>query len=207
MRFRSEHCFLFLFLRQAHKSMKLFIRLVCAFALASVVFGKGKAIKATPDVPAFKSRPVASSITLSVRQGSSGRVAGATTTASGAERSTTVHSVGIEISVANLGAQLECVTVRWFWVGRLEKSRNWFRTGDGEKTVALDPKKAESPFVANGEIEDHKTKSASSQYQSGGHLAGWVVTAHNAKGELVGLRASDSYLEGFAAEPPPKQRR
>jgi hypothetical protein len=187
--------------------MRFFLLLVCAFALVSFGFGRSKTIKAAPQAPPLKSRPVPSSITLSVRSTSSGRTAApATATASGAVRSTTVHGVGIEIAVANLGAQQENVTVKWFWVGRFETSRNWFRTGDGEKTVLLEPKKTEPPFLASGEIEDHKTKSTTSQYQSGGHLAGWVVTAHNAKGELVALRASDSYLEGFAAEPPPKQR-
>src|SRR5438128_1053769 len=124
--------------------MRLLLWLVCAFALESIVLGKGKAIKATPEVPALESCPVSSSITLSVRQASSGRTGGpATTTASGAERSTNVHSVGIEVAVANLGAQPENVTVKWFWVGRFEKSRNWFRTGDGEKTLLLEPKKTE----------------------------------------------------------------
>lgn len=114
--------------------------------------------------------------------------------------------MGVEVTVANLGAQPESVTVHWFWVGRYEKSRNWFRAGDGERKVSLEPKKSEPPFLAGGDVEEHNTKGASSQYKSGGHLIGWVVTAMNAKGELVGLRASDTYLEGFAAEPPPKQR-
>ena len=143
--------------------MRLLLRLVCACALISIVFGTAKAIRATPEVPAIPSRPVASSITLSVRQASNGRTLGpAATTASGAERSTTVHSVGIEISVANLGAQQENVTVKWFWVGRFEKSRNWFRTGEGEKAIVLEPKKTEPAFLATGEIEEHKTKSTTS---------------------------------------------
>ena len=113
----------------------------------------------------------------------------------------------MEIAVANIGTKPENVTVRWFWAGRYEKSGNWFRVGDGEKAVSLEPKKTEPPFLASGEIDEHKTKSATSHYTSGGHLVGWIVTAHNAGGEMVAFKASDSYLENFAATPPPKQKK
>ena len=182
------------------------ILFLCIFALMQPVFGKAKKITAAPEAPAEKPHTVASSISLQVRTASNGAVSGGTTNPTGAVRATVTHSSGIQIGLTNLGAMAEMVTVRWFWVGKYEKSRNWFRVGDGEKTVTLDPKKAENIFAEGGEIESHVTKGKGSQYKSGGHMAGWVVTASNAKGDLVAVRTSDSYLEGFATTPPPKQR-
>ena len=189
--------------------MRLFLRVVSVLAFVSVSYGKGKVVKTTaPEAPTVKPKIVASSISLSVRQGSSSQASAAVAnTASGAARSTTEHGVGVEVTVANLGMEPENVTVRWFWVGRYEKSANHFRTGDGEKTILVEPKKTQPPFAASGDIEGHDTKGATSQYKSGGHIIGWVVTAHSAKGDLIAVKVSDSYLEGFAVEPPPKQRR
>lgn len=170
-------------------------------------FAKTKKVTAAPEAPAEKPSVVPSSISVRVQtiSNGTGAVAG-TATPSGAARATTSHNSGIQIGVSNLGAAPETVTVRWFWVGRYEKSRNYFRADDGEKAITLDPKKSENVFAQGGGIESHITTGKSSTYKSGGHMTGWVVTATNAKGELLALRASDSYLEGFASAPPAKQR-
>ena len=182
------------------------ILLFCAFVLAQPAFAKSKKIAAAPEAVADKPRVVASGISLNVVTVASGAAAGGSVAQSGAARATVAHGSGMQIGVTNLGAATEAVTVRWFFVGKYEKSRNWFRAGDGEKVVTLDPKKAETLFAEGGAIESHVTKSKTSQYKSGGHMTGWVVSASNAKGELVAFRASDSYLEGFVSAPPPKQR-
>lgn len=182
------------------------IFLLGAFVLLQPASGKGKGISASPEAPVAKPHVVVSGISLSVQTVTNGAAAGASATQSGAARATVAHGSGIRIGVTNLGGAPESVTVRWFFVGKYEKSRNWFRAGDGEKSVSLDPKKAEALFGEGGTIESHVTKSGTSQYKSGGHMAGWVVSATNAKGELVGFRTSDSYLEGFVSAPPPKQR-
>lgn len=179
---------------------------VCVFLMMPPAFARTKKISAAPEAPGGKPGIVASSVSLHVVTASNGAAASGSTTSAGAARATTTHSAGIQIGIMNLGLSAETVAVRWFWVGRYEKSRNWFRAGDGEKAVTLDPKKSENLFAASGDIENHVTKSKTSQYKSGGHMTGWVVTASNAKGELIAVRASDSYLEGFASQPPPKQR-
>jgi len=124
-----------------------------------------------------------------------------------ATRTTTTHGTDLEITIGTLGAAPEEVTVRWFWVGRYESSNNYFRSGDGEKAVTVDPKKAQVVIADGAEIETHYTHSKKGSYKSGGKMVGWVVGAYNGRGELIATKASDSYLTGFASKPPPKQRK
>jgi hypothetical protein len=107
--------------------------------------------------------------------------------------------------VKNLGKQANSVKLRWFWLGRYESSKNWFRAGDGERTIAVDPTKVATIVTDAVEVESHKTSGASS-YKSGGKLLCWIVIGENAKGEREFVRASDSLYLGFAAQPPPKLR-
>jgi len=189
--------------------MKTFLFLAGLLALAPVALSKNKVVALpSPEVPPATTKPVASPITLNVRQASSARTAaGTNTTASGAVRYTMEHREAVEVTVANQGTQPETVKVEWFWVGRDEKTKVLFRTGDGEKTLTLPPGRTEPPFLASAEIEEHRGKKpVAPKHHSGGHLVGWVVTAHNAKGDLVAVRTSDAYLEGYAAVPPSKRR-
>lgn len=123
----------------------------------------------------------------------------------GSTRTTKAQSSALEISVKNLGKQANSVTLRWFWLGRYESSGNWFRTGDGEKAITVDPTKVATIVTDAVEVESHKTSGASS-YKSGGKLLGWIVIGENVKGEREFVRASDSLYLGFAAQPPPKLR-
>jgi hypothetical protein len=186
--------------------MKTLLSILCALALVGPANAKTKKITAAPEAPTVRSRTVASSISLHAQGTSSGAAAGGSVTQSGGARTTTTHSSGIQIGLNNLGAVPETVTVRWFWVGRYEKSRNFFRADDGEKAVTLDPKKSESILAEGGNIESHVTKGKTSEYKSGGHLLGWVVWVTNGKGELIAVRTSDTAYEGFVTAPPPKQR-
>jgi len=123
----------------------------------------------------------------------------------GSSRTTKAHSSALEISVKNLGKQADSVTLRWFWLGRYESSKNWFRAGDGDKTITVDPTKVATIVTDAVEVESHKTSGASS-YKSGGKLLGWIVIGANAKGETEFVKASDSLYLGFATQPPPKLR-
>lgn len=123
-----------------------------------------------------------------------------------AARITTAHGSSVEITVENAGATPESVTVRWFAVGRYETSKNFFRNGDGEKTLKIAPKASEA-FVADCAIDSHETKSTKGSYKSGGKLVGWVVAMYDSKGKLQAATASDPALERFAADPPNLQHK
>ena len=123
----------------------------------------------------------------------------------GSSRTTKAHSSALEISVKNLGKQADSVTLRWFWLGRYESSKNWFRAGDGDKTITVDPTKVATIVTDAVEVESHKTSGASS-YKSGGKLLGWIVIGANAKGETEFVKASESLYLGCAPQPPPKLR-
>ena len=149
-----------------------------------------------------------SSITLSARSIAGVRAAGSTAAPNpAATRTTTSQGTTVEITVGNLGADAENVTVRWFWVGRYETSRNFFRAGDGEKALSLDPRKAQIVLADDADIESHETKSRTGNYKSGGKMVGWVASVYDSKGKLQASKASDTYLQCFAAEPPPLQRK
>src|SRR5947208_2678929 len=106
---------------------------ILAFVLLSApAFADSKSSK---DVPApEKARVVTSSITLNARNVASGRDKTTSATPnSGTARATTGHTATVEITVGNLGTAADVVVLHWFWIGRYEKSKNWFRSGDGEK--------------------------------------------------------------------------
>jgi hypothetical protein len=150
----------------------------------------------------------ATSITVDARTVASGRVVAADVAPNPeATRKTTTHSATLEIDVRNLGAVPANVTVRWFWVGRYVTSGNWFRAGEGEKPLVIEPKKMEIILAENGDSEGHVTKSAHEHYKSGGNMLGWVVTVMNNQGEIQAVKSSESYLQGFAVELPPKKRK
>lgn len=175
---------------------------------ATLVTSAFAAPKSSPTIPPAPLEPLRfSKISLGARNIASGQSRGAGV-APGADstRTTTSHEATLEISAKNLGTQTQAVTLRWFWIGRYETSKNWFRSGDGEKVVTLDPSKATVFAVDNVDVESHQTKGGSS-YVSGGRLFGWVVTASNSKGETEVVRVSDSLYLGFATTPPPKMRK
>ena len=123
-----------------------------------------------------------------------------------ATRVTVDHGSSVAVTVENIGASPENVTVRWFAVGRYETSKNFFRNSDGEKALTV-PSKSSQDFVADFLNESHDTKSTKGSYKSGGKLVGWVVAMYDSKGKLISSAASDTYLEEFAAKPPPQQRK
>lgn len=182
--------------------------LIFAFFIAQPAFGARRKIKtATPEAPSEKPRLAASSISLQAQGVASGSgVSSGQPPKRGAERTTTAHKSGIQIGVRNLGTTTETVTVKWFWLGRYETSKNFFRADDGEKVLTLTAQQGETVFAEGGDIESHFTTTKKSEYKSGGRVAGWLVMVSNGKGELVAVRASDSVLEGFALKPPAKQR-
>jgi hypothetical protein len=150
----------------------------------------------------------ATSITVDARNVASGRtVAEGTAPNPEATRQTTTHSATVEIDVRNLGATPANVTVHWFWVGRYVTSGNWFRAGEGEKALTIESKKMEVILAENGDSEGHVTKSAHEHYKSGGNMLGWVVSVANAQGEIQAVKASDTYLQAFAVQLPPKKRK
>lgn len=179
--------------------------LIITAALVTSAFG---ATKSSPNIPPAPLQPLkVSKISLGARNVASGQARGAGVAPStDSTRTTTAHEATLEISAKNLGTQTQAVTLRWFWLGRYETSKNWFRSGDGEKVVTLDPSKATVFVVDNVDVESHQTKGGSS-YVSGGRLFGWVVTASNSKGETEVVRVSDSLYLGFATTPPPKMRK
>ena len=149
-----------------------------------------------------------SGLTQSARSIAGVRAAGLTAAPNPAAiRTTTTHGTTVEITVGNLGAEAENVTVRWFWVGRYETSRNFFRAGDGEKALSLDPRKSQVVLADDADIESHETKSRTGNYKSGGKMLGWVAAVYDSKGKLQASKASDTYLQGFATARPPLQRR
>lgn len=164
--------------------------------------------KASKDIPPEPpTLLLASNITLDARNDATGRAQGldAVSTAD-KTRMTTAHTSTVRITVVNLGAAPESVSLHWFWVGRYDKSRNWFRSGEGDKEITIDPKQSQTVFVEDTDIEAHDTKSKTEHYKSGGNNLGWVVTASNSNHEMEAIKASDPTLEGFAAKQPPKMR-
>lgn len=123
-----------------------------------------------------------------------------------ASRISVAHGASVEITIENVGTATENVTVRWFAVGLYETSKNYFRSGDGQKAMSLRPKSSET-FAAEFVIESHNTTSAKGSYKSGGKLVGWVVALYDKDGNLLSASASDTYLEDFAANPPRLQRK
>lgn len=123
-----------------------------------------------------------------------------------AMRFTVAHGSSVAITVENVGVTRESVTVCWFAVGRYATSKNFFRNGDGEKTLVVQPKSSQD-FVADFEVDSHDTSSSKGSYRSGGKLVGWVVMMYDSKGNFLSSTASDTYLEEFAAKPPPLQRK
>ena len=179
--------------------------LIVAATLVTSAFAEPKSSPTIPPAPLEPLR--VSKISLGARNIASGQARGAGVAPSvDSTRTTTTHEATLEISAKNLGTQTESVTLRWFWLGRYESSKNWFRSGDGEKVVTLDPSKATVFVVDNVDVESHQTKGGSS-FVSGGRILGWVVTASNSKGEREVVRVSDSLYLGFATMPPPKLRK
>ncbi len=175
---------------------------------ASLVTSAFAAPKSSPTIPPAPLEPLrVSKISLGARSIANGQTKGSGAAPNAdSTRTTTSHEATLEISVKNLGRTTEAVTLRWFWLGRYESSKNWFRSGDGDKVVTLDPSKATIFVVDNVDVESHQTKGSSS-YVSGGKLSGWVVIASNSKGETEVIRTSDSLYLGFATTPPPKVRK
>jgi hypothetical protein len=177
-----------------------------ALTLSGPVFGASKYSKTVPKetIPTV----VVTTITLDARNVAAGRaLSDGVAPNPDATRKTTTHSATLQIDVGNLGTTPANVTVHWFWVGRYATSGNWFRSGEGEKTLAIDPKKSELVLAEAGDIEGNVTKAANEHYKSGGNMLGWVVTVKNPAGEIQAMKTSEGYLQGFAAEPPPKKRK
>jgi len=174
--------------------------------VAHSVYAAGKYSKS---IPSATVAPVWSgSITLDVRNVATGQTVGASQAPNpDATRVTTGHSETLKISVGNLGMTPTTVTVRWFWVGRYATSGNWFHAAEGEKTVAIDSRKSEIVLADAGDIEEHDTRAAHEHYVSGGNRLGWVVTVINSQGQIQAVKSSDSFLQGFAVQPPPKKRK
>ena len=124
-----------------------------------------------------------------------------------ATRTTTTHDHAAELTAFNLSAEPVKTNVRWFWVGRYEKSKNIFRASEGEKTLQLETKKGETIVIVEGEVENHTTKSKNGSYISGGHILGWVAVAVNARNEIIASAVSLNNLKEYVANPPPKQRK
>ncbi|MEI6703062.1 MAG: hypothetical protein WCL71_05935 [Deltaproteobacteria bacterium] len=122
-------------------------------------------------------------------------------------RITTSHDHAAELTVFNLSPEPVKTIVRWFWVGRYEKSKNIFRASEGEKSLELESKKGESILIVEGEVENHITKSKNGSYISGGHIIGWVAFAVNARNEIIASAVSLNNLKEYVANPPPKQRK
>ncbi|MEI9894832.1 MAG: hypothetical protein WDN28_13345 [Chthoniobacter sp.] len=179
---------------------------ILLLVVATSAFGAEKYSKEVPKVAV--PTMVATTITLDARNVAAGRVlSDGVAPGPDATRKTTTHSETLEIHVGNLGTLPASVTVHWFWVGRYATSGNWYRAGDGEKTLAIDPKKSEVVLAEASDIEGHVTKGSHEHYQSGGNLLGWVVTVKNSQAEIQAVKASDAYLEGFAVQEPPKKRK
>ena len=174
--------------------MKRSLLLLFAFVFATSTFAQSDLVK----VPTLK---------LSAITAGNSRKQGATAAPNpAATRVTVTHGSSVAITVENVGATPENVTVRWFAVGRYETSKNFFRNGDGEKALTVPPKSSQD-FVADFAADSHDTKSTNSNYKSGGKLVGWVVAMYDSKGKLLLSNASDTYLEELAATPPPLQRK
>jgi hypothetical protein len=152
--------------------------------------------------------PKVTSIILDARNVAAGRTASESSAPNpDATRQTTNHHETLQINVGNLGPVPAVVTVRWFWVGRYVTSGNWFRAGEGEKLLTIDPKKSEIVLAENGDSESHVTKAAHEHYKSGGNMLGWIVTVANRQGEIQAVKASEPNLQGFAVAVPPKKRK
>ncbi|EDY16266.1 hypothetical protein CfE428DRAFT_6169 [Chthoniobacter flavus Ellin428] len=179
--------------------------LLVFFLSLGPLLGAGKYSKEIPK--AMVPTVVNTTLTLDARNVSAGRaVSEGTAPNPEATRKTTTHSETLQINVGNLGTTSAAVTVHWFWVGRYATSGNWFRAGEGEKPLTIDPRKSEVVLAEAGDVEGHVTRSAHEHYKSGGNLLGWVVTVSNSHGEIQVVKASEQYLQAFAAEPPPKKR-
>src|ERR1043165_8139796 len=109
--------------------------------LATPAIGADKYSKDVPKVTV--PTVAATSITVDARTVASGRVVcDGIAPNPEATRKTTTHSATLQINVGNLGTMPANVIVHWFWVGRYVTSGNWFRAGEGQKTLAIDPKKS-----------------------------------------------------------------
>jgi hypothetical protein len=173
---------------------------------ATATFAAGKYSKAVPT--ATVAPILGGSITLDVRNVAAGKSAAAGTAPNpDATRVTTTHSETLQINVGNLGTTPSNVTVRWFWVGRYATSGNWFRAAEGEKALAIDPRKSEIVLAEAGDVQEHDTRGAHEHYVSGGNRLGWVVSVVNSQGQIQAVKCSDSFLQGFAIQPPPKKRK
>lgn len=189
--------------RSHSKGLAVFLLLL---TVAASAFAAGKYSKAVPT--ATVAPIMGSSITLDARNVATGQSAGTGIAPNpDATRVTTTHSETLQINVGNLGTTLANVTVRWFWVGRYATSGNWFRAAEGEKTLAIDPRKSEIVLAEAGDVQEHNTRAAHEHYVSGGNRLGWVVTVVNGQGQIQAMKSSDSFLQGFALQPPPKKRK
>lgn len=180
--------------------------IVLTITTAAATFAAGKYSKT---VPTATVAPILSgAVTLDVRNVAAGRSVGTGAAPNPeATRTTTAHSETLQINVGNLGTAPANVTVRWFSVGRYATSGNWFRAAEGEKALAIDPRKSEIVLAEAGDVQEHDTRAAHEHYVSGGNRLGWVVTVVNSQGQIQAVKCSDSFLQGFALQPPPKKRK
>lgn len=175
-------------------------------ATATATFAAGRYSTAVPT--ATVAPILGGSITLDVRNMATGQSTGAGVAPNpNASRLTTTHSERLQINVGNLGMSPASVTVRWFWVGRYVTSGNWFRAAEGEKLLAIDPRKSEIVLAEAGDVQEHDTRGGHEHYVSGGNRLGWVVSILNSQGQIQAVKCSDSFLQGFALQPPPKKRK
>ncbi len=181
---------------------------VVTAALSAIAFGQSRSNKEVPNL--VGSSLIRSSLSLDARNLSTGWTEGESSRGKGVTRTTTAHTETVEITVRNLGVISVTATIHWFWVGRYTTSKNWFRAGDAEKLITLEPNKTQTILAENEGIEAFDTRKKSKKrpehYQSGGNLQGWVVVAYDGKHEILATKTSDPLLAGFVVSPPPKKR-